>query len=311
MPNTTRGYHYPAGGDAFNVAADIQTLAGQIDAAYREGTQAARLAAAHGKLGDEWRETDTGDIYKDTGAAWVLIGSSQLVKTTDSRLSDARTPSNHAATHKLGGADVIKLGELGLPTAAVAMNGQKFTGMAAGAATGESVTFEQLASMLSISVGDFIGSVASGDSADGKFLAADGRLISTTTYATLFGLMGHTGNGGVDPGGGQFRIPDLRGRVPVGLDNMGTAAGAAARLTANAARGNTGGEEKHALIIAELAAHTHTDSGFDNASGSGQNPYAISTGNTAQTLTSNSTGSGTAHNNMQPNQIWNWRVRVL
>lgn len=162
-----------------------------------------------------------------------------------------------------------------------------------------------------LAIGDFIPTSLTGDSADGKLLAADGRLLSTTTYAAYFAAIGHAGNGGVDPGGGQFRIPDLRGRIPIAVDNMGTAQGAASRLTANGARGNSGGEEKHTLTTPEIPSHTHTDNGFDNASGAGQNPYAISTGNTAQTLTSNATGGGGGHNNMQPFQTWHWRVKVL
>ena len=51
------------------------------------------------------------------------------------------------------------------------------------------------------------------------FFICDGRAISRTTYAILFGVIG-TAYGAGD-GSTTFNIPDLRGRVPVGL---GTAA---------------------------------------------------------------------------------------
>lgn len=40
------------------------------------------------------------------------------------------------------------------------------------------------------------------------WLLCNGALVSTTTYANLFAAVGHLYNGGVDPGGGQFRLPN-------------------------------------------------------------------------------------------------------
>lgn len=84
-------------------------------------------------------------------------------------------------------------------------------------------------------------------------------------------------------------IPDPRGRAIIGT-------GQGSGLT-DRANGATGGAETHQLTTAELAAHTHTDrsvSGFgtDVASGSS---YGITTSNNT-----GSTGSDSAHNNMQP-----------
>lgn len=52
-----------------------------------------------------------------------------------------------------------------------------------------------------------------------------------------------------------FNVPDLRGRSPVGLDNMGGSD--AGVLSVANTLGAVGGEEKHTLTIAELAAHAH------------------------------------------------------
>jgi microcystin-dependent protein len=82
-------------------------------------------------------------------------------------------------------------------------------------------------------------------------LLCDGSGVSTTTYADLFAVIGYTYGGS----GSLFALPDLRGRVPTGLDNMGgTDAG---RLSATNTLGGTGGAETHTLTSAEIPAHSH------------------------------------------------------
>src|SRR5258708_2604472 len=54
------------------------------------------------------------------------------------------------------------------------------------------------------------------------FVLPFGQAISRTTYATLFSLVSTTF--GVGDGSTTFNIPDLRGRVIPGLDNMGGSA---------------------------------------------------------------------------------------
>jgi microcystin-dependent protein len=97
-----------------------------------------------------------------------------------------------------------------------------------------------------------------GDPSDSRFLLEDGRsLLRAGTYAGLFTVLGTT-YGSAD--GTHFSLPDSRGRVTVGPDNMGTATGAAGRLPNSAnGRGNTGGEERHLLTSAEsgMVAHSH------------------------------------------------------
>lgn len=131
------------------------------------------------------------------------------------------------------------------------------------------------------------------------YLLCDGSLVSTTTYAALFAAIGHVYNAGVDPGGGNFKLPDFRGRVPVGVD------GAAARLAANDALGNTAGAEKHQLVTAELPNHTHGLAAQGVAAG-GTTIYA-GAGSANPTA---GTGGDTPHNNMQPYQVVNWMVKT-
>jgi microcystin-dependent protein len=199
-----------------------------------------------------------------------------------------------------------------------------------------------------VQVGMAVPWTGSGDPPGGRFLLADGRLLDSDDYAALDALIGsgggHSFNGGVDPGGGQFRLPDFRGRAPVGSDNMGTAAGAAGRLpNSNRARGQNGGAERHTLTTGELASHTHPDNiaysgaiitppthvvamagGVLNTTnqvvgGSARYPHSTAEdwtgtqGSHSHTKSGGvqAAGGGGAHNNMQPYLVVEWAIRVL
>lgn len=66
---------------------------------------------------------------------------------------------------------------------------------------------------------------------DVHWLICDGRAVPQATYPVLFGIIAHTY--GPDPGGGNFLLPDFRGRVAVGkgthtdVDALGENDGAA------------------------------------------------------------------------------------
>jgi microcystin-dependent protein len=83
-----------------------------------------------------------------------------------------------------------------------------------------------------------------------------GQAISRSTYFPLFRAIGTTYGSG--DGSTTFNVPDMRGRIGVGLDNMG-GSDAGVLTTANTL-GLTGGEELHALTQAEtpVKSHTHT-----------------------------------------------------
>lgn len=143
------------------------------------------------------------------------------------------------------------------------------------------------------------------------WLLADGRLVSKATYAEFFAQAGHAYNLGVDPGGGNVKIPDKRGRVSPGADNMGTAAGAAGKLTTtNKALGQGNGEEFHLLTLGESPSHVHSYQipGFV-ATVDGGSIVAVY-GVTGAAATSSAGGDG-VHNNIQPGQVDNVIVRML
>jgi len=138
-----------------------------------------------------------------------------------------------------------------------------------------------------------------------KWLLCYGQAVSRTTYALLFAAIGTTF--GVGDGSTTFNLPDCRGRVVAGKDDMGGSS--ADRLTNQSGGlngdtlGATGGSEVHTLTAAQLAAHTHTEPG-----GHGTNSATTAfrgSDSTAYTITSSSAGSDSAHNNVQPTIIFN------
>ena len=92
-----------------------------------------------------------------------------------------------------------------------------------------------------------------GSDAPTGWLLCYGQAVSRATYAALYSVIGTTYGSG--DGSNTFNIPDMRGRAPVALDNMGGSD--AGRLSVTNTLGATGGEEKHLLIVSEMPSHTH------------------------------------------------------
>lgn len=143
-----------------------------------------------------------------------------------------------------------------------------------------------------------------GSSVSSGWLLCAGQAVSRTTYATLYSVIGTTF--GVGDGSTTFNLPDLRGRVLIGLDNMnGSSANVVTGSWADSV-GGTGGAETHTLITNEMPAHTHT-TGVATASYGGGANTAQAGGSGGVT---GSTGGGAAHNNMQPSMALNWIIKT-
>lgn len=171
-----------------------------------------------------------------------------------------------------------------------------------------------------------------GSSAPSLWLLCYGQEVSRTTYAALFAVISTTY--GVGDASTTFNLPDLRGRVTAGLDDMGgTDAGRLGDILTGTTIGSTGGSETVTLTTAQLAAHTHgpgtysTDNpgththSYGNAGGTqtgttgGLGGYAdgspgttgVSGGHTHSVTggASGSAGSGDAHSNLQPTMVLN------
>lgn len=96
----------------------------------------------------------------------------------------------------------------------------------------------------------------------GKWVWADGAAYDVATYpvaASHIAAAWKTFDGASDPGAGKFRVPDLRGLIPAGLDQMPSGA-RANRMTRTAAitLAAKTGKEQHALALSEIPSHSHT-----------------------------------------------------
>lgn len=175
------------------------------------------------------------------------------------------------------------------------------------------------------------------------WLLCDGTQKSQTAFPTLYAALGNTYG---SDSGGQFTLPDFRGRVIVGA----TAGASGANVATGLSRGSVGGTSTVTLTEAQIPAHYHGPG--NSVGGSGDTPtafagfkygtnsdpggnewwYTLSGSATTQRrqnflegsstiasryyagrtfgVTDSGTGSGAAHNNMQPYGVANWIIKT-
>ena len=129
----------------------------------------------------------------------------------------------------------------------------------------------------------------------------------------------------------RMPVPDMRGRVAAGRDDMGGTA--ASRLTAAvmSPNGNTlgavGGTQTHTLTTTEMPTHahgvndpghSHTVYGVADGGANQPTPRSLNTSNNANVTTSSNTtgisiqnnGGGAAHTNTQPTFVTNYIIKL-
>lgn len=181
-----------------------------------------------------------------------------------------------------------------------------------------------------------VGSVTAfaGATAPSGWLFCVGQEVSRTTYAALDAVLGTTygayTNGSGSAGTTHMRLPDLRGRVIAGPDNMNGTSDQGRLSKAGANRlvlGGTIGLDGVILAIVEMPAHDHN--GATGAEGAHSHTYSQATESAAWNVTSGgvtlltgtstqgtgsvgnhqhaiaSQGGGTSHLNVQPSLMMN------
>ena len=160
-----------------------------------------------------------------------------------------------------------------------------------------------------------------GTSAPSGFLFCFGQTLNKSDYLALESVIGTTYGGS---SGSTFKLPDLRGRVVAGKDDMGGSS--QNRLTSPINGDNlgaAGGEQSVSLSVAQLPAHSH---GAAKAflGGDDQTRFSLVATQTSRDaafqgyetttggddLLIQNTGSGTAHNNVQPTFILNYIIKT-
>ena len=170
-----------------------------------------------------------------------------------------------------------------------------------------------------------------GSTAPSGWLLCYGQSLLRASYVALFAAIGTT-YGAAD--GTHFSLPDLRGRIAAGKDNMGGSA--AGRLTSTTMTpdgvtlGAAGGAQTVTLDATMIPSHTHTASVTDPGhthdqivaadtnpntirpdaanSSSAQVSVATASATTGITVSNSSTGGGLAHSNVQPTIVTNYII---
>ena len=96
-----------------------------------------------------------------------------------------------------------------------------------------------------------------GDTAPTDWVLCYGQEVTIATYQNLFNVIGYNFKDQSLVAAGKFALPDLRGRFPLGKDNMG---GGSANVVTSAAAdtmGSVEGQQNQSIAVTNLPEHEH------------------------------------------------------
>ena len=245
--------------------------------------------SASNKFVTEEGGTPAGAIIPYAGfsapTGWLLADGAAVSRTTYATLFGVINPSLGAATMTIASPCVVTLASHGL----VLDDTVYFTTTGA-LPTGVSANTQYFVISAGLTASEFQFSATKGGAAINSSGSQSGvHTLRRSPY-------------GVGDGSTTFTLPNLKGSIPVGRDSSQTEFNAV---------GETGGAKTHTLLTAEMPAHTHTQNASDGGGGAGA--YQAGTGFTANvqdTGVTDSTGSDTAHNNLQPYISLNYIIKT-
>lgn len=135
-----------------------------------------------------------------------------------------------------------------------------------------------------------------GKTAPSGWLLCDGSAVSRTTYSALYDAIGTTYGSG--DGSTTFNLPNMSGRVPVGVSS-------------SYKLGATGGEATHTLTVHEMPSHSHSGV-WTYCAGTQYGWLSTSSGSAIQynSFNTGAEGGNQPHNNMPPYLVMNYVIKV-
>lgn len=133
-----------------------------------------------------------------------------------------------------------------------------------------------------------------------------GQAVSRTTYSGIFAKIGTAW--GVGDGSTTFNLPDFRGRVPGGLDNMGGSAAGRLTSTVMSPDGNTLAAVGGAQTVTLAANQIPSAGAFASFVASGASVGNITGGPGGLVYDRDPGYSAGAHSNTQPTALGNWII---
>jgi len=103
-----------------------------------------------------------------------------------------------------------------------------------------------------------------GETAPIGWLICDGREIERDLWAELFTAIGFNFKGSTQVTPGYFGLPDLRGRMPMGADNMGGTNANVVQTNSADVIGASDGSAEKLINIAQIPEHKHDLQDADN-----------------------------------------------
>lgn len=139
------------------------------------------------------------------------------------------------------------------------------------------------------------------DTIPDNWLLCNGQAVSRTDYQELFNTIGITYGSG--DGFTTFNLPDLQGKIPVGLDENDTDFDTL---------GNTGGEKKHQLTVDEIPAHSHVTEDYFEGGGGTPGVWAVRSLSNLEGYKHGvtNTGGNQSHNILQPYIVQNYIIKA-
>ena len=249
-----------------------------------------------------------------TAPEWGQVATAGIADSavTTAKIADSAVTTGKIADGTIVNADVSASAAIALSKLATGALPSAITVASANIVDGTIVLADLASALQELLVPSGSVTAYGGTSAPTGWLLCYGQAISRSTYAGLFTAIGTTY--GVGDGSTTFNLPDLRGRVIAGQDDMGGSSAnrlieSAYHSVAGGTLGSAGGSELHKLVTGEIPSHSHSVT----IQGGGSTTTTISAGagtSGSGSYGTSSTGGSGFHNNVQPTLILNYIIKI-